>query len=203
LVTDSLGKINVTNYNVSYDGFSTPCFSRLPDGTTILLIGSEEGRIHLFQNIDHNLDGKFSESDTLFPWISATPGDTAFGWQSSPAIGHLTDPFAFDMITGNFSGGLNYITKRTPAEIIPGAGEIIKHQRVSIKIYPNPASQTITIQMPEYNRHTIGSIDNFYGQKVLSFPFYRTAIVNVSTLPAGIYVIRIGEVTAKLIIAHP
>jgi hypothetical protein len=203
LVTDSLGKINVTNYNVSYDGFSTPCFSRLPDGTTILVIGSEEGRIHLFGSIDHNLNGKFSESDTLFHWLSATPGDTAMGWQTSPAIAHLTDPLAFDMVTGNFSGGLNYITKRTPAEIIPGTGEKNEYQPVSLKLYPNPADQTVTIQMTENSRPAIGRIDNLFGQNVLSFPSGRSTVVNVSALPDGVYVIRIGEVTAKLMIAHP
>ena len=206
LVTDSLGRVNVTNYNLSYNGFSTPCFSRLKDGTTFLLAGSDEGRIHLYKNIDHNLNGKFTEADTLFSWISSTPDDTIFGWQTSPAIGHLTDSEAFDLITGNFSGGLNYVSKRTPAEIIPGVPEIQIQRSGSLKVYPNPADQTVAI---EYSRSLIpdpGSwiiIVNLFGQKLLDFPFSRLTTLPVSTLPAGIYVIRIGEVTAKLIIAHP
>jgi hypothetical protein len=202
-ITDSLGKVNVTNYNVSYNGFSTPCFSRRPNGTTFLVAGSEEGRIRLFENIDNNLEGKFSESGGLFSWLSSTPGDTLFGWQTSPSIGHLTDDQAFDMITGNFAGGLNYITRRLPAEIIQGIPDINKQQPVSINIFPNPADKTVNIQMTNFNQiNSVGKIYNLLGQKVIEFPFNGITSLSVSGLLPGIYTIRIGEATSMLIISR-
>ena len=54
-VTDSLGKVNVTNYNLSYDGFSTPFFFKNPLNQTLLLVGSEEGKIHNYNGIDNYL----------------------------------------------------------------------------------------------------------------------------------------------------
>jgi hypothetical protein len=204
LITDSLGKVNVTNYNLSYNGFSTPCFARRSNGSTFLIVGSDEGRIHLFENIDQNLNGKFTETSGLYTWLSSTPNDTIFGWQTSPAIGHITDPDAFDLITGNFSGGLNYITKRIPAEIIPGVAQIKSSHGDSWKVYPNPANLAITIQSYNGSRHsTSGRINNLYGQKILEFPFSGLTTMSVAHLPAGIYVVRIGEVTSKLVIAHP
>jgi hypothetical protein len=204
LITDSLGKVNVTNYNISYNGFSTPCFARRSNGSTFLLAGSDEGRIHLFENIDHNLNGKFTETSGLFTWLSSTPNDTIFGWQTSPAIGHITDTDAFDLITGNFSGGLNYITKRIPAEIIPGISPIRSSYGDLWKVYPNPANLAITIKSYDGTRcSTTGRIDNLYGQKVLEFPFNGLTTISVSDLSSGIYVIRIGEATSKLVIAHP
>ena len=204
LITDSLGKVNVTNYNVSYNGFSIPCFARQTDGSTFLIVGSDEGRIHLYGNIDHNLNGKFTETSGLYTWLSSTPNDTIFGWQTSPTIGHLTDPDAFDLITGNFSGGLNYITKGIPAEIIPGISSIKTSYDGSWKVYPNPADVTITIKsfMGSQNQAT-GRIDNLYGQTVLEFPFNGLATISVVDLPTGIYVIHLGEGTSKLVIAHP
>ena len=194
----------MTNYNVSYNGFSIPCFARGTNGSTFLLAGSDEGRIHLFENIDHNLDGKFTETSGLYTWLSSTPGDTIFGWQTSPTIGHLTDSESFDLITGNFSGGLNYITKRLPAEIIPGVSQINPINPGAWTVYPNPANANITIRSASgKGKKTVGRIDNLYGQKVLEFPFNGLATISVLTFPAGIYVIRLGEETSKLVITHP
>jgi hypothetical protein len=205
LVTENLGKVNVTNFNFSYDGFSTPCFSRLTNGTTFLLAGSDEGRIHLFGNIDHNLAGEFTDAGGLYTWLSSTPGDTLFGWQTSPAIGHLTDADAFDLITGNFSGGLNYITKRSSAEIIPGTPELPLWQTGKLKISPNPADQAVTIAYPGTRIPDPGSrivILNLLGQKILEFPFSGIITLSVSALAPGYYIVRIGEATAKLTIRH-
>ena len=215
-VTDSLGKVNVTNYNVSYTGFSTPCFSRLPDGSTILLAGSEEGRIHLFENIDNNLDGKFTDSGGLYTWLSSTPADTLFGWQTSPAIAHLSDPVEFDLLTGNFSGGLNYITMRTPAEIIPGIAKKQDQNQSRLVIFPNPADLAVTIRMPWPGNTCIVASDgvssnpafpsiqlfNFVAQKILDIPFSGSINISTKDLPAGIYLIRCGNASGKLVIEH-
>ncbi|MDP1623482.1 MAG: T9SS type A sorting domain-containing protein [Bacteroidales bacterium] len=205
-ITDSLGKVNVTNYNLSYKGFSTPCFSRRTDGTTFLITGSDEGRIHLFGNIDQNLNGKFTESQGLYNWLSSTPNDTLFGWQTSPAVGQLTDPEGFDLITGNFAGGLNYITKRNPAVIIPGIYEVNSLPQSSLKVYPNPADHTVTVELtgsPVHARRSTIMVFNIFGRQILDLPFSGSITIPVTELPAGIYFIRIGDVTAKMIILHP
>jgi hypothetical protein len=197
LVTDSLGKVNVTNYNLSYNGFSTPCFSRRPDGTTFLVVGSEEGRIHLFENIDDNLDGKFTETAGLYEWLSSTPADTLFGWQTSPAIGHLTDSEGFDMITGNYSGGLNYISKLAPWSI----SENNQMLPEALKIYPNPANHTVTISYAgPYSEDHI-TILNILGQKIVEFPFSKVATLSVSSLHPGIYFVRVGNSTYRMVIS--
>ena len=205
LVTDSLGKVNVTNYNLSYDGFSTPCFSRLSDGTTFLAVGSEEGRVHLFKNIDNNLGGRFTDAGGLFDWLSPTPADTLFGWQTSPALGHLTDPEAFDMILGNFSGGLNYITKRVQGEIIPGISSENSRALSTLKVYPNPADQSVTVEVPDdFTRNPSPvMIVNRFGQKVLELLPGAVNTIRTGNLPSGIYVVRCAEASAKLMIVHP
>ena len=186
-------------------GFSTPCFSRHPDGTTFLVAGSDEGRIHLYSNIDHNLNGTFTETGGLYDWLSSTPADTLFGWQSSPAIGYLTDAISFDMITGNFAGGLHYITKRQPAEIVPGMAEQPGGTNASLSVWPNPADYTVTVQyneLPVTKHPSPIVICNLFGQKVMELPFTGRITLPVSTLPDGMYLIRYHSATAKLIISH-
>jgi len=204
LVTDSLGKINVTNFNLSYYGFSVPCFTRDEENSTFLLVGSDEGRIHMFHNIDNNLTGKFETVDSLYHWLGANPADTLFGWQSSPAIGHLTDSTEFDLIAGNFSGGLNYISKRSPASIIPGLNEISAKINRSLLIYPNPANQNTKIVYPgNPSKSESGYIYNLYGQLVIEFPLKEKTLICTSGFPEGIYLIRCAGMTARLVVIHP
>ncbi|MEI7663343.1 MAG: T9SS type A sorting domain-containing protein, partial [Bacteroidota bacterium] len=216
LASDSLGKINVTNYNLSYNGFSTPCFTRQPDGTTILVTGSDEGRIHLFINIDHHLNGKFTETAGLYQWLSSSAADTLFGWQTSPTIGHLSDALDFDMITGNFSGGLNYITKRTPAGIIPGIGLLTEQPGHVLIVSPNPSDQSATVEYrpthssehpDQQNTSCTASFSrillyNLFGQKLFDLPFTGKITLSTTLLPDGIYLIRTGNATGKLMVSH-
>jgi hypothetical protein len=203
-ITDSLGKVNVTNYGVSYDGFSTPCFSRFTDGTTFLLCGSDEGRIHLFTNIDQNLQGKFTGSSTLYQWLASDPADTLFGWQTSPAIARLTDLSEFDMITGNFAGGLNYITKRSTPVIIQGIQNPVSAGSGILKVYPNPADNSVTVDSPPLATHAPHlTITDIYGRPVLHIPFSGKSTFSVSALASGIYLIHLGQAISKLVITHP
>ena len=207
LVTDSLGKINVTNYNLSYYGFSVPCFHRDNDGSTFLLVGSDEGRIHLFRNIDNNLKGKFEAIDSLYRWIAANPADTLFGWQTSPAIGHLTDKTEFDMITGNFSGGLNYVSKRPQAIIIPGLKELPARINPSFILYPNPANRNATIVYPgnfteNSTEYSYGYIYNIFGKLILKFPITGKSEISTSDFPEGIYIIRCAGKTTRMVVIH-
>ncbi len=213
LVTDSLGKVNVTNFNLSYYGYSTPCFSRKPGGSTFLVCGSDEGRIHLYENIDNNLDGKFTASDTLYKWLSQTPADTLFGWQTSPAIAHLSDPVEFDLVTGNFAGGLNYITKRTPAVIIPGIPDKQEQSFSRLLLFPNPTDQSVTIKAGTINEYATGTdypgsnfpnlqVYNLFGQKIFEIPFDGCSTLHTTALPGGIYLVRCGSTVGKLIVRH-
>ena len=203
LVTDSLGKINVTNYNLSYYGYSVPDLFTGQPGHTSLLVGSDEGRIWLYQNIDNNLNGKFVPADTLYQWISSTPDDTIFGWQTSPAMAHLTDPAGFDLITGNFSGGLNYLTKRTQATIVPGVEEKPVRKYPQFTLVPNPADQFTTIHFQErISPEAQGIISDVFGNTISTFTLGRSLKISTAGFPNGLYIIHFGGSSAKLIVIH-
>jgi len=209
-VTDSLGGINVTNYNISYDGFSTPFFFRDNSQTTNLVVGSEVGKIYYFTQIDNNLGGKFKESDSLFSLIGNKSDTFTDGWRSSAAMGHLSSSDLFDLVTGNFSGGLRYFS----GTITPGIAEGKSENALSFSVYPNPANDFVNVEGPGAVSREPGAgssrrlkveninISDLFGQLILKIPFSGKITISVSKLPAGIYIIRCGSSAQKLIIHH-
>jgi len=203
LVTDSLGSVNVTNYNISYDGFSTPFFFRDNSQTTRLVVGSESGKIFYYSGVDDNLGGKFKESDSLFSLIGYNPDTFTDGWRSSATLGHLSSSLLFDLITGNFSGGLRYFS----GTITPGIGDGKPETALSLSIYPNPADDVVTIKVvPEAGRRQskVENIEFFdlFGKRILELPFSGKITICVSDLPQGIYFIRWSSLSQKVIISH-
>ena len=203
-VTDTLGGVSTVDPGFSPDGYSTPCFRRMPDDTTILLAGSCDGRIRYYTNIDGNLAGRFTETAGLYNWLSANPADSLFGRYTSPTLGHLTDPLEFDMVTGEFQGGLLYITKRTPATVVTGIGSHIPPATGNLNIVPNPADATATISL-----HNAGSgapapatLFDLRGTPVLHLLIGGKTTIDVHSLNPGIYLLRCGALVSRLVVIH-
>lgn len=196
LITDSLGKVNVTDYNLSWDGFSTPAFFRNISGETLLAVGSEAGIIYFYNNIDNNIDGRFTRIAGIYDSIAANPADTLFGWHTSPAITPLANG-SFEIITGNYAGGFNYIGKRTPPVILPGLEEFSSTSPQRLTLSPNPTGDRVTIQTPGYDG--ILTILNIQGQVLARHPINNTLTISTSSMPAGIYLLKAGSAVAKLV----
>ena len=197
-VRDSLGGVDVTNHNLSYYGYCTPYFFR-KNNRTYLLAGSEEGKMHLYSKIDGNLNGKFAGIDSLLNIIGIPSDSLRIGWRSSGFLANLSDPDYYDMVCGNFSGGLNYFSRGR----IPGIAETRKEKTaLTLKIYPNPAASEITIELLKDGKILPGSISdaegpyilslyNIFGQEVRHLEYHVLRAISVNDLPDGIYTARI------------
>ena len=66
--------------------------------------------------------------------------------------------------------------------------------------YPNPARYTITVENPQWE--TAGQTDliNLIGNVVRTYPSARIQTLNVSGLPVGLYILRAGAHTAKIVV---
>jgi hypothetical protein len=204
LVTDTLGGVNVRNANVSYYGFSTPCFFSKND-TTFLAVGSQSGFIYTYKNIDHNLSGQFALiEDSSFFVRNQSRVPIYEGIRSAVAIADLNGDQFPDMILGNYSGGCTFYKGITP----PPLEISIKEQSdipadFSIKIFPNPCTEQITIkaiqnEVPLESESAI--IYNILMQEVQVVPGIVN-IVNVSDLKPGIYFLRIQTKKGDLHVA--
>ncbi|MGE5425214.1 MAG: T9SS type A sorting domain-containing protein, partial [Syntrophothermus sp.] len=196
LVTDSLGKINVTNYALSYDGYSTPCFFRFPDGTTGLLAGAEEGKIHFYSGIDGHLGDPFGESDTLGRIINGESIELTRGMQSSPAIANLSGGNYFDLVYGNFSGGMNYCSYGAAPKVITGVAGHSSSSSAFYTISPNPADQFVNIRATTAGRYTVSFID-LQGRQVQFCQLTGNQSISVSGLSAGLYVLILSPLSSQ------
>jgi len=189
LVTDSLGKVNVTDYNLSYTGFSTPCFFKGTDAKQELLVGSEQGKVFYFRNIEGNLEGAFEESDSLF--IMTGSGETGFnpGIRTGAAAGELDGDEFLELIIGNYSGGLNYF-KGTEKPSVAGIEE--KTPALGLSIFPNPARNEVFIRTGKNNKDLVIDVYDLYGRLVLTDLLESNgASVSVDALDPGMYLVRV------------
>lgn len=134
-ITDSLGKVDVTNVNLSYYGYSVPCFFDLDDDYR-LFAGSEFGNIFYYKDIDDNIDGTFTLEDPNLLYIDE-------GWRTGVAVMNFNNDQYVDMLIGNYRGGVAMYKGVTPSPIgIHEQPEVIME---SLHIFPNPAFDQMTV----------------------------------------------------------
>ncbi len=192
-VTDSLGKVNVTDPQLSYTGYSTPFFFKNMENETNLIVGSENGKVFYYKNIDGNLEGKFEENDSLYLLINDEPFELMNGIRTGATMEDLDNDGYFDLVVGNYSGGLNYYYG---IETPPVSGINEKHNNiVDCELYPNPAKDRIFIDFKNASEfsHVHINVYNLMSTKVFTDDFYNTLDISLSVdhLPDGIYICEI------------
>ena len=191
-VTDSLGKINVTDYDISWDGYSVPYFFRLNSGETQLLVGSEQGDIFYYTDIDGNLDGIWTESDKLEELLDTTGVSFDRGIRTAATIGIITKDDKPEMIVGNYSGGLEYFNGS--AEVMPGY-EDRTNMLQQLRIFPTPSRDYAEVYTGIRDASIELSIYSINGQLLLSQAIQSSTTgsfrVYTSSFENGVYIIRI------------
>lgn len=201
LVTDSLGKINTTNTMLSYDGFSTPNFFLDKEGNIALIVGCEEGKLFFYQDIEGNLEGRFTPSNQLSVLLG-TEVPTNFGWRTSIGAGTLTSNQNIDLLVGNFSGGIQYISAQTAPRIISSLPPPPIGKQELLRIFPNPANDLVTIAVEQDYVGRILQISDVWGRIVYSAPLSSVLRLSTTDWKDGIYFIHVGGTVGKLIVAH-
>lgn len=213
---DSLGKVYVSDCYMSYTydnngnktdsslvcngtAFATPHFTDLDlDGKTDLLVGSESGKLWLFNNIDGNLNGTFTEIDTfVFNNISKKFGPYNPGMRIAPVAAKLSDTTGAKpvIILGNFRGGINYLN----ALASPNTGiNQPEQEELELNIYPNPTNGQITItrSLYQYDGPLTATVVDILGR-----PVYTGKIesglsqynLNLATAQPGIYYLNLTD----------
>jgi len=203
-ITDSLGKVNVTDYNLSYSGYSTPCFFKDTLGNFKLFCGSEQGYILYYDNINNNINGNFNLRESMLNYYDE-------GARTGVAVADLDNDGYMDMIIGNLAGGVSYYKGDTPSQThITEISNIISDK---IILYPNPTNNNITIDITSINLNSDYSIEiyNSTGLLINKIDNYKTQnkiTLNISNLANGIYFCRIIDnslykvKTIKFVVKH-
>jgi len=206
-VTDSLGKVNVTDYSVSWFGYSIPWFYRNQQGETVLLVGSEQGKLFYYTNIDGNLSGAFTRSDSLADLIGLSAFDDDRGMRTAASLADIDNDGVPELVAGNFSGGLEYFGGNP--EVVSSINSV-PSQSNRLTVSPNPASKYVDITLPERLSQCKLVVYNLSGQQVFSHTFKtygKTKIeLNIDSLPSGFYTVALltnnGKFVGKLIISR-
>lgn len=203
-ISDRLGNVDVTDYELSYDGYSVPCFFRHTDNTLYLVVGSEQGQIYLYDEIEQNLGGDFHRTDALNSLLDTTGQHFDAGMRSAAAAGLLIQG-KLSMVVGNYSGGLELYNANVP--VLPGADEMTFQE--PIKVTPMPVDRLASIECSACaNQPVMLQLINPAGQLVWQQEQQVASGITVNTgqFPSGVYmlVLRTKQqaMRLKIIIAH-
>lgn len=194
LLTDSLGKVNVTDYSVSLDGYSVPFFYRDGHDQTHLLVGSEQGDIYYYTGIDDNLGGSFAKSDTLAGLIGLQEFKADRGHRSAPALFDLDQNGNPELIAGNFSGGLEYFGKSGGSPVNQIVNLTLRNP-IEVKIFPSPVRDYITILCDDCQSFQSADcyLYDFKGVEILHFSgsLNKEIKLKVDFFPRGVCLLKI------------
>ena len=190
LVTSNFGNVDVRDLNISYFGYSTPCFFRYKD-EILLICGNEQGNLYLYSNIDNNLNGDFILLEKIAETIQNKGYRINEGIRVSAAVADLNDDNKPDIIVGNWAGGVTFFTGSEPVE-----NKITENQSDEIKVYPNPTKGELRITNYELRIINVEVFD-IYGRNLSSHLTSHTSYLtphtslDISDLAAGFYFIKI------------
>ncbi len=177
LVTTTFGSVRVNQIGYT-TGFSTPCMYD-DSGNYILLVGSERGWINRYDNIDGNLTGIFTRSDSMY--ISIYEGGKVV-----PAVADANNDGLYDVVIGNYAGGLSMFYGDTT--VFTGEAEL--QRLTSFSLFPNPANESIVIKTAkETQGKQIFIIHDLSGKEILRREiFSQQTTISVADLPVGMYI---------------
>jgi hypothetical protein len=186
LQTPFLGSIDVRQYGWT-TGYSMPYMFN-ESGITKLIVGSEIGNMYLYDNIDGNLAGVFNRVDTTLFHINE-------GTRCAPFYEDITNDGKRDLFLGNYAGGLAFFNSTN----INGVGieELLKEEQVTI--YPNPASEKITIVLKDnsYSELEVKCFDVLGHEIFQTNTFNKVIQMDVSKFSKGIYFIQLQSKDEK------
>lgn len=144
-VTDSLGKVDVRDPLVSWDGYSVPCFFKTPEDSTRLFMGSLKGGMAYYKNIDGHLTDTFTLVDQNYLFLK-------YGLNSSVAAKDIDNDGFIDVVMGNTAGGLAFYRGTIPSPI--GIPEISQTSGIHCEVFPNPSGEYCTLEVAGYQQFT-------------------------------------------------
>ncbi len=180
------GNIKVNQFGYP-TGYSYP-FLFKENGSTNLLVGTQEGYLRMYNQIDGNLNGSFTLVDSMYQNIYE-------GSRTALAGADINNDGFMDLIIGNYSGGVDFYNGVSSINSINDIENFIDW---NFNLYPNPAKNSITIKIEnKFKNNYIVEIYNLVGQLILSKRITTNNLtINTEELAEGIYVCKVSEINS-------
>jgi len=204
---------SITNFwgdvNVGHAGFSlifAQPFLFKDKGITKLLVGSQDGYLHLYDNIDNNLTGKFTLVDSTYEKISQST-------RTVPCVADINNDGYLDLVVGNYQGGVSFYKGVATDPIGIKTNEYLIH--FNFELFPNPSTSSVTIRMNKQQGKTyLLEVYTVLGQLMSSHTILNNSLtLDTQSLHEGVYLYKVyelgdnntkttGALTKRLIIQH-
>jgi len=167
-------------------GYSTPFLAELDTSNEFqLLVGSEDGRVFHYNNIEGNLMGNFTKvTDNFF--------DADLGGRTALAVMDVNGDNELDAFVGNRRGGMKHLVQiDTPIVSINETADL------PFSIYPNPVENMLNVNFEDFSGELVKvSMYDLFGKQV-AFKQSDNGILKfkLNHLSSGIYLIEIVKGT--------
>ena len=178
LANPNLGSVSVNT--TSPDGYAAPHFFH-HNGNINLFIGSVDGNIGYYDSIENNL----SVGDT-FNLNTSNFLDIQVGSYSACWTDDIDNDSALNMFLGQDLGGLFHYEVDTSSNV--GLMEILDH--TSLNIYPNPASNQVTIELVDAIGEKV-AITDMNGRVVIERQLKDMITLSLDNLENGVYFVQV------------
>lgn len=186
-ITHFWGKVDVV-HNGNIQSYAHP-FLFKNNGVTKLLVGSLDGNLHLYDNIDNNINGTFTLVDSVYERIHQ-------GMRSAPFCADINNDGYIDLFLGNYQGGVSFYKGSSKSIIGIDTHDGFIH--FNFELFPNPANSNVTIRINfEYNKTYQVEIYNVMGQQMESHIITNNLLtMDTGNLQPGMYLYKVYEVDA-------
>ncbi len=176
--TPALGHV-VTRDITTIRGSATPYFYDTGEDY-ILYVGSESGRVKLYEDIENNFYTGFTEIDDSVNALFT-------GKRSAVAVDDLNNDGLLEFVMGNIRGGISIFGSDIQTNGVVSVEEDLFED---VSIYPNPTSELINIQHEnQFRNYEIMSIDGVLLRKGNIEANRQT--ISVNQLPSGVYILNL------------
>ncbi len=198
LITNFLGQIDVTDPNLSAYGYSTPNLYLDNNNHIHLLIGSEQGELFYYKNIENYLLGSYPLSEDLADLLGISDFQNDSYLQTSPYLTNLNADQYAELFIGNMNGGITFTSSMNTPEV-----DFITETPISLSIFPNPCTDYVNFIGIDFHQINSVKISNSLGKVLLQIKPNSNKI-NLQALNNGIYFIEFllkdGIFSTKIIV---
>ncbi len=175
---NKLGDIDV--YQPCCTGFSVPYMTFDASGNRVLFVGTEFGKILYYTNIDGNLSGAFTLSDSI---MEVQGRVTISG-------GNILGQPKEELIIGDYLGGVTLL--KSSDDIYVGNLSDVKDAS-NISVYPNPFQNELIISQHIDGKYSLTMYD-LLGKNILQEQIsQKNKIIHTNLIPKGVYMINISN----------
>lgn len=161
---------------------NSPFLTRDYNGNEIAVIGFQDGRVSQY------LRKKTPNTDSLI-LVQERMGNIFAGEKSTPELYDFNGNGYFDLVVGNFRGGLSFYNTTIQSSDVNATTDL---DAFEFLLYPNPANDKLTLKLSDNKIYSYTIVD-IVGNVILQGKAENDKYIDVTKLTSGFYRILVKD----------